>query len=154
MINNIVFTCLLTLSANMFNNLNDSTRINQLPEFMVTENAAEKNLNSTQMGSYSISDKQILTLPVMFGEPDIVKTLHTLPGVSQGIEGFTGMYVRGGDNDQNLFLFQGLPLYHVSHLGGIFSSFNVATINKMDFFKASFPAQYGGGESQVLPTLQ
>ena len=63
----------------------------------------------------------ITDLPVMFGEPDIVKTLQTLPGGSQGVEGFTGLYVRGGDNDQNLFLYQGLPLYHVSHLGGIFS---------------------------------
>lgn len=149
MIENIIFTCLLSLSANTFSANNDSTKINQLPEFVVTESAAEKNVNSTQMGSYTISDKQILSMPVMFGEPDIVKTLQALPGVSQGVEGFTGMYVRGGDNDQNLFLFQGLPLYHVSHLGGIFSSFNVATIDKIDFFKAAFPAQYGGRISSI-----
>ncbi len=85
----------------------------------------------------------------MFGEPDIVKALQTLPGVSQGVEGFTGMYVRGGDNDQNLFLYQGLPLYHVSHLGGIFSSFNVPTVSRVDFYKAAFPARYGGRISSI-----
>lgn len=94
----------------------DSVMHGNLPEFIVTESAAERNLNSLQMGTFSLSDEQILNMPVMFGEPDIVKTLQTLPGVSQGVEGFTGLYVRGGNNDQNLFLFEGLPLYHVSHL--------------------------------------
>ena len=109
---------------------NDSTLYGNLPEFVVTESAAERNLNSLQMGTFSLSDEQILNMPTMFGEPDIVKTLQTLPGVSQGVEGFTGLYVRGGNNDQNLFLFEGLPLYHVSHIGGVFSSFNVAQVEK------------------------
>ena len=112
----------------------DSVMHGNLPEFVVTESAAERNLNSLQMGTFSLSDEQILNMPTMFGEPDIVKTLQTLPGVSQGVEGFTGLYVRGGENDQNLFLFEGLPLYHVSHIGGIFSSFNVAQIEKVDFY--------------------
>ena len=127
----------------------DSVMHGNLPEFIVTESAAERNLNSLQMGTFSLSDEQILNMPVMFGEPDIVKTLQTLPGVSQGVEGFTGLYVRGGNNDQNLFLFEGLPLYHVSHLGGIFSSFNVAMVEKVDFYKSSFPSQYGGRISSI-----
>ena len=101
------------------------------------------------MGSLSLSGDAIMRLPVMFGEPDIVKTLHIQPGVSQGVEGFTGLYVRGGENDQNLFIYEGIPLYHVSHLGGIFSSFNVSTVSGMDFYKSSFPARYGGRISSI-----
>ena len=41
------------------------------------------------------------------------------------------------------------PLYHVSHLGGIFSSFNVETVSHVDFYKASFPARYGGRISSI-----
>ena len=101
------------------------------------------------MGHVSLNENMINRQPVMFGEPDIVKSLQALPGVSQGVEGFTSLLVRGGDNDQNLFLYQGLPLYHVSHIGGIFSSFNVATINRVDFYKSSFPAIYGGRISSI-----
>lgn len=127
----------------------DTVLQGNLPEVLILEGAAERNLNSLEMGTFTLSDQQILNMPVMFGEPDIVKTLQTLPGVSQGVEGFTGLYVRGGENDQNLFLYEGLPLYHVSHLGGIFSSFNVATVDKLDFYKASFPAKYGGRISSI-----
>ena len=126
----------------------DSITIN-LQEVIVLGDGSRQNLIAPQMGRTLISDKLVLNLPVMFGEPDIVKTLQTLPGVSPGVEGFTGLYVRGGDNDQNLFLYQGLPLYHVSHLGGIFSSFNVSTVRSVDFFKFSFPARYGGRISSI-----
>ncbi|MCD7915565.1 MAG: Plug domain-containing protein [Tannerellaceae bacterium] len=120
-----------------------------LEEVVVYGSEAQKNLSAPQMGRILISDKLVLKLPVMFSEPDIVKTLQTLPGVSPGVEGFTGLYVRGGDNDQNLFLYQGLPLYNVSHLGGIFSAFNVSTVKSVDFFKSSFPARYGGRISSI-----
>lgn len=120
-----------------------------LKEVIVTGFGADRNLKAPEMGRVSLSEQMITNLPVMFGEPDIVKTLQTLPGVSQGVEGFTGLFVRGGDNDQNLFLYQGLPLYHVSHLGGIFSSFNVATVNRVDFYKSAFPSTYGGRISSI-----
>ena len=106
----------------------------KLGEVVVRGYGAERNLKSPEMGRTTLDNKAITNLPVMFGEPDVVKTLQTLPGVSQGVEGFTGLFVRGGDNDQNLFLYQGLPLYHVSHL---------------DFYKAAFPAQYGGRISSI-----
>lgn len=123
--------------------------VKTLQELVVTGEGAERNLKAAEMGTHSLSGQMILNLPVMFGEPDIVKALQSLPGVSPGIEGFTGLYVRGGDNDQNLFLYQDLPLYQVSHLGGIFSSFNVATVNKVDFYKAAFPSKYGGRISSI-----
>lgn len=121
----------------------------ELKEVIVSGFGADRNLKAPEMGRVTLNEKMITNLPVMFGEPDIVKTLQTLPGVSQGVEGFTGLFVRGGDNDQNLFLYQGLPLYHVSHLGGVFSSFNVATVNRVDFYKSAFPSVYGGRISSI-----
>lgn len=127
----------------------DTTKVYQMQELTVTAGLVEQNVKTTQMGKVTLGNDLLKRMPVMFGEPDIVKVLQTQPGVSQGIEGFTGLYVHGGENDQNLFIYQGLPLYHVSHLGGIFSSFNVATVGKADFYKASFPAQYGGRISSI-----
>ncbi len=120
-----------------------------LDEVIVTATGAHRNLKAAEMGRHILGREAILKLPVLFGEPDVVKALLTLPGVSQGVEGFTGLYVHGGDNDQNLFLYNGLPLYHVSHLGGIFSSFNVSTIRNVDFFKSAFPARFGGRISSI-----
>lgn len=125
------------------------TRTKKLKEITVKGYGAERNLNAPEMGKISLSEATITKLPVLFGEPDIVKTLQTQPGVSQGIEGFTGLFVRGGDNDQNMFIYHGLPLYHVSHLGGIFSSFNVASVARVDFYKSAFPAEYGGRISSI-----
>lgn len=136
MIRVIVITfCLFSLIsyAQLFAN-NDSISVKNLDEVIVTAKESSRNLRAAEMGRHIIDQKDILKLSVLFGEPDIVKNLQVLPGVSQGIEGFTGLYVHGGDNDQNLFLYNGLPLYHVSHIGGIFSSFNVSTIRNIDFF--------------------
>lgn len=149
----VTFSPAILLGQNASAQSDTLTTVNRLKEVVVRGYGAERNLKAPEMGRVSLSSNMIANLPVMFGEPDIVKALQTLPGVSQGMEGFTGLYVRGGDNDQNLFLYQGLPLYHVSHLGGIFSSFNVETVDRVDFYKASFPARYGGRIRQS-PTLQ
>lgn len=105
---------------------------------------------SPQMGKLEINQQTIRATPVMFGESDIIKTLQLTPGVAVGSEGFSGMYVRGGNNDENLFLIDGNPVYQVSHVGGIFSAFNAEAIRGMDFFKAGFPARYGGRLSSVV----
>ena len=120
-----------------------------LDEVIITATGADRNLNAAEMGRHVFGSEAIIKLPVLLGEPDIIKTLQTLPGVAQGVEGFTGLYVHGGNNDQNLFLYNGLPLYHVAHLGGIFSAFNISTVNKVDFYKSAFPARYGGRISSI-----
>lgn len=108
-----------------------------------------RNLIAPEMGRVTLTGDRVSRLPVMLGEPDLVKALQAQPGVTHGVEGFSGLYVHGGENDQNLFLFQGLPLHQVSHLGGVFSSFNVAAVNRADFYKSSYPARYGGRISSI-----
>lgn len=145
----ILLSALVSFAANTKQHPDTLDNTQDLKEVIVTGFGAERNLKAPEMGHVTLNEQMITNLPVMFGEPDIVKTLQTLPGVSQGVEGFTGLFVRGGDNDQNLFLYQGLPLYHVSHLGGIFSSFNVATVSRVDFYKSAFPSVYGGRISSI-----
>lgn len=139
----------ITVSCVLAQTPADTLQGRTLDEVIVSATGAHRNLRAAEMGRHVLGQETILKLPVLFGEPDIVKALQTLPGVSQGVEGFTGMYVHGGDNDQNLFLYNELPLYHVSHLGGIFSSFNVSAIRNVDFFKSAFPARFGGRISSI-----
>lgn len=122
-----------------------------LQEVVVTGAGTNKHsVLSTQMGALEINQKTINATPVMFGEADIIKTLQLTPGVSSGTEGTAGMYVRGGNVDENLFLIDGNPVYQINHIGGIFSAFNAEAISGMDFFKSGFPSRYGGRLSSVV----
>jgi hypothetical protein len=91
-------------------------------------------------------------LPALLGESDVLKTLQLLPGVKTGNEGLAGLYVRGGNADENLYLMDGIPIYNPSHLMGFFSTFNSNVVKRVDFYKGSFPARYGGRLSSVVDT--
>lgn len=93
---------------------------------------------------------QIKLLPSLGGETDIVKAIQIFPGIQSGNEGTTGLYVRGGGPDQNLFLLDGVPLYNISHLFGFMSVFNADAISSIKIVKGGFPARYGGRLSSVI----
>lgn len=104
----------------------------------------------SQMSQIDIPVEQIKKVPALLGEVDILKTIQLLPGVQSGGEGQTGLYVRGGSPDQNLVLLDGVPIYNVSHLLGIFSVFNADAIKNVTLTKGGFPARYGGRLSSIL----
>lgn len=106
--------------------------------------------NFTQTGLTRIDGKKIRGGYAVFSTPDLIKFIQTLPGVATGTELLSGLYVHGGDGSDNLFLLDGVPLYQVSHLAGLFSSFNTDVVDNMDFYKSGFPARYGGRLSSVV----
>lgn len=107
-------------------------------------------VNSTQTGLERISGSNINRGFAFMSSPDVIKTLQTLPGVSSGTELLSGLYVHGGTGSDNLYLMDGVPLYSVGHLAGVFSSFNSDVIENVDFYKSGFPARYGGRMSSVV----
>ncbi|HKM93060.1 MAG TPA: TonB-dependent receptor [Prolixibacteraceae bacterium] len=107
-------------------------------------------LDDTQMSSTNMSVKQIKAIPSILGESDVLKVMQLLPGVKGGVEGTSGIYVRGGSPDQNLFLLDGIPIYNASHLLGFFSVFNPDAIKAVKIYKGGFPAHYGGRLSSVV----
>ncbi len=123
---------------------------NEIEEVEVEARAYTQIQNQTQMSMNEISIRQIKSLPVFFGEQDILKSIQLLPGVQSGSEGSSGFYVRGGGPDQNLILLDGVPVYNASHLFGFFSIFNPDAINNVKLYKGGFPARHGGRLSSVL----
>ena len=121
-------------------------------ELQTVEITAEKvnGVRSSQASAVSVPIEHIRAVPVIFGETDVLKVIQLLPGVQSGTEGMSGMYVRGGGPDENLFLLDGVPLYNVNHLGGFFSAFNSDAIKDVTLYKGSFPARFGGRLSSVL----
>ena len=98
----------------------------------------------------SLPAAQVKALSRVAIEPDILKVMQLLPGIQAGKEGSSGLHVRGGSPDQNLYLLDDVPLYYVNHLGGLLSTFDPDAINNMTIYKGGFPARYGGRISSVL----
>ncbi|MBQ9893441.1 MAG: TonB-dependent receptor [Bacteroidales bacterium] len=107
-------------------------------------------IQSTYLGAMEVPLAQIRNTPVLFGESDVLKAIQMMPGVQGGNEGFTGLYVRGGGPDENLILMDGVPIYNVDHMMGLFSVFQSEAVKKVTLYKGSFPARYGGRTSSIL----
>lgn len=88
--------------------------------------------------------------PALLGEKDVLKSLQLYPGTSSSLESSANLLIRGGGADQNLYLLDGVPLYHTGHLFGLFSIFNGDAVKDVSLYKDAFPARYGGRLSSVV----
>lgn len=121
-----------------------------LEEIVVVSRLEAPAMETSEMGASKITAGMVRTTPVLFGESDVIKTLQSLPGVTEGTEGMAGMHVHGGNADENLYMLDNVPLYQVNHFAGLFSAFNPDIIRYMDFFKTSIPAKYDGRLSSFM----
>lgn len=120
-----------------------------LKEAIVTARK-DAGIHATNMSAMEIPIQQILKAPTLFGESDLMKVLQMLPGVQPGMEGTSRIQVRGGGPDENLILLDGIPIYNIDHILGIFSIFTPEAVKKVTFYKGAFPARYGGRISSIV----
>lgn len=129
------------------NNPDTIHKTHELEEFVV--NGIGTKLRP-RAGHILMSESEIKKTPVLLGEPDVMKALQTTSGVVAGAEGFAGLYVRGGETDQNLYLLDGLPILNVYHFGGLFSTFSPTSIECVDFYKGAFPSRFSERVSGIV----
>ncbi len=108
------------------------------------------NTKSVEMGVDRLDLKAIRKVPSLFGEPDILRVILTLPGVQSVGEASTGFNVRGGSTDQNLILLNDATIYNPSHFFGFFSAFNPDIVKDVELYKSTIPENYGGRLASVL----
>ena len=121
----------------------------QLDEVIITD-TVENQLFRSQISIQNLPLKEIKKLPVLLGEPDVLKSIQLLPGIQSGHEGSSGIYVRGGSGDQNLFIIDGTPVYRVYHLMGFVSMFNEDAVSSVQVYTGAFPARYHGRLASVI----
>jgi hypothetical protein len=121
-----------------------------IEEVVIKANALEEKQKSIEMSVTTLGTKDVKALPALFGEVDLIKILQLKPGITPGSEGTTGLYVRGGNSDQNLIVLDEAVVYNASHLFGFFSTFNSDAVKDLKVYKGGFPAQYGGRLSSVI----
>ena len=143
------YTETFTLTANRSLNISLEPVLT-LEEVVITTNRPRDIVEDAQMSTLHIPIKEIKSIPMFMGEADVIKTIQLMPGVQSGTEGTSGIYVRGGGPDQNLFLLDGVPIYNANHLFGFFSVFNPDAISNITMTKGGFPAHYGGRLSSVV----
>lgn len=145
-------------SQSPFINLSESKQLNvmleedskQIDEVLVTGEKKNRNVETLQMSMEKVQVKLVKKLPSFMGEVDIIKSITLLPGIQNGGEGSSGLYVRGGGPDENLMILDEAPVYNASHLMGFFSVFNSDAIKDVQVYKGGIPAEYGGKASSVI----
>ncbi|RKN06248.1 TonB-dependent receptor, partial [Aquimarina sp. AD1] len=108
-----------------------------------------KGIDKQLDGSIQIDYNDFGILPGLT-EPDLLQTIQALPGVLSVNETVSDINVRGGTNDQNLILWDGIKMYQSSHFFGLISAFNPYLTKNVQVYKNGSSAKYGDGVSSVI----
>lgn len=146
----IVSCCVSYAAVGPQDSLTVKERRDSIMEARVTAEKYAEEISVHRTGHKRLEETDFIYGNVVFSSPDLIKAIQNLPGVNSGTELMSGLYVHGGEGSDNLFLLDGAPMYQISHLGGLFSSFNTDVVKHLDFYKSGFPARYGGRMSSVV----
>jgi hypothetical protein len=100
-------------------------------------------------GSTVLNTKAFGLLPGLT-EPDILQSIQVLPGVESANESIANINVRGGTNDQNLILWDGIKMYHSGHFFGLISAYNPNLTNKVIVTKNGTSSEFSDGVSSTI----
>jgi hypothetical protein len=141
------------LDLEIYTNGSHTLKLEETPmvlEEIVVRDRAMRDIQASNIGVTQLSIKEIKRAPALLGEVDLIKQIQTLPGVTTTGEAASGFNVRGGSVDQNLIMYDGLPVFNSSHVFGFFSTFNAEAVRDVTFHSGGIPAEYGGRISSVL----
>ena len=139
----------IELSGNVRNNIT-MNRTSISSDTVTVTASLERPVFSTAVGTIDLFPEKLEPVPILFGEQDLLKTMHLLPGVASYREGDGGLYIRGGNSDENLLLLDEAPVFNPYHFFGFFSVFNSEAIKNVKLIKGAAPARYGGRISSVI----
>lgn len=141
------------IDLEIYSDGNINQQLEEMPTMLdevVIQDMTAREITTSSIGLTQLSMKEVKRAPAMFGEVDLIKQIQVLPGVTTTGEAASGFNVRGGGVDQNLILYDGLPVFNSSHVFGFFSSFNAEAIRDVNFYRGGIPAEFGGRISSVL----
>tara|TARA_R110002012_G_scaffold206733_2_gene376742 strand:- start:105647 stop:107941 length:2295 start_codon:yes stop_codon:yes gene_type:complete len=128
--------------------LNLSSEIQELDNIYIAS-LLTSGISKSSSGVTIIAPKQFGILPGVI-EPDVLQTIQALPGIISTDETVSDLNIRGGTNDQNLILWDGIKMYQSGHFFGLISAFNPYLTKRVEVIKNGTSARYGDGVSGVL----
>src|SRR5512133_291526 len=87
----------MILDKNLQANFSLSPIDTKIEEITVGGKPNENIVRKNEIGTVRLNVKELSSLPILFGEQDILKSIQLMPGVSPVGEGNSGFYVRGGN---------------------------------------------------------
>jgi hypothetical protein len=120
----------------------------EMGEFIVLSQRLQS-LAERSASIHVITPKELQELPAV-AQPDLLRSLQLLPGVSSTSDVSAKFYVRGGAGDQNLILMDGMKIYNPFHAFGLFSVLDPDIVRNAEVYTGAFPAGYGGRLSSVV----
>lgn len=118
-------------------------------EEVVITNYLAKGITKKNNGSIEVNAKTFDILPGLI-EPDVLQILQNLPGIVSTDERVSNLNVRGGTNDQNLILYEGIRMYQSGHFFGLISAFNPYLSDKINVSKNGTSAKFGDAVSSII----
>ncbi len=100
-------------------------------------------------GSIEMRPEEFGLLPGLT-EPDVLQGIQALPGIKSIDETVSDINIRGGTNDQNLLLWDGIKMYQSGHFFGLISAFNPYLTESVQVIKNGSPARFGDGLSGIV----
>ena len=148
------FSETISVDANTKKDFILTEKNNEIEQVVVVGNSKKLQIDKPEMSVNKLTIAQIKAMPAILGEVDVIKSILTLPGVTNAGEGQSGFNVRGGAADQNLILLDEATIYNSSHVFGFFSVFNADAIKDLKLYKGGIPARFGGRVASVLDIYQ
>lgn len=135
----------------------DSSRYELIPDVQILKevvvNYLAKGLEKLPFGSIQMNVQNIEVLPGL-SEPDVLHAVQVLPGIQSVNETVSNINTRGGANDQNLVLWDGVKMYQTGHFFGLISAFNSHLIHKTKIIKNGTSAAFEEGVSGTIDMQQ
>ena len=125
-----------------------SQKVETLKE-VILNNFLTKGISIKTDNSITINTEKFGILPGLI-EPDILHNIQSLPGISSSNETISNINIRGGTNDENLLLWDGIKMYHSGHFFGLISAFNPYLTNTVTIIKNGTSPQYNDGVSGTI----
>ncbi len=122
--------------------------VEKLDEIILT-NVIAKGVSKIKGGSFKINFDEIGIIPGLI-ENDAFQTIQALPGVESVNEKVSNINIRGGTNDQNLILWDGIRVYQSGHFFGLISAINPHQNHTATLYKNGTPAYFGNSVSSVI----
>lgn len=122
----------------------------QMKEIIINSFNTSEYIFNSRSSQTNISPSTLRYRSVLLGEPEMLKSLETIPGISFQSDASSFFYVRGGNRDQNLILLDDAPIFNPTHLLGLFTPIIPEAIKHTEVYRGDFPIHFGGRISSVI----
>lgn len=150
----VLCACLPSMAIESQGEPGDTSAVS-LDSVVVTSRRYTSKVRTAAFGAVQWDMTMMEDMPKILGNADPVHYAQMLPAVQTNSELRAGLNIQGCDNAHTQFSVNGVPLYNVAHLLGIFSAFNASHYPAMHLEKTpqrgASPLRLGGSLDMQLP---